>query len=120
MQMVWRERPSAAHHSMMHQFRDIEFDNCRPYRSSSQSRGLEPPESSWRITQRAIVQELVQRQKHLVAILAAGLFQVTEVDQPIDKRFRQVEGNSMRSSRRRCDRYMRRPPASAVVDPAAR
>jgi hypothetical protein len=68
----------------------------------------------------AIIQEPVQRQQHLVAIFAVGLLQVTEVDQPIDKRFRQVEGNSTRSSRRRRNRDTRRPPASTVVDPAVR
>ena len=79
-----------------------------------------PTESALCVTQCAIIQEPVQRQQHLVAILAAGLFQVTEVDQPIDKRFRQVEGNSMRSSLRRCDRYTRRSPAGTVVEAVAR
>jgi hypothetical protein len=63
----------------------------------------------------------IQRVQHLVPILLVASAQVTEFDQPIDKRFGQVKGNSTRSSpRRRRDRYMRRAPASTVVDPAAR
>ena len=49
-----------------------------------------PTESALCVTQRAIIQESVQRQQHLVAILAVGFPQVTEIDQPIDKRFGQV------------------------------
>jgi hypothetical protein len=74
-----------------------------------------------RVTERAKIQEPVQRQQHLVAILAAGLLQMTKIDQSVDKRFGQVDGNASRTSRwRRCDRYMRGLPASTVVDPATR
>jgi hypothetical protein len=62
----------------------------------------------------------IQRVQQLVPILLVASAQVTEFDQPVDKRFRQVKGNSMRSSRRRCDRYMRRLPSSTVVEAVAR
>jgi hypothetical protein len=56
----------------------------------------------------------------LVPILAVGLPQVTEFDQPVDKRFWQIEGDSTRSSRRlRRDGCMRRTPAGIIVDTAA-
>jgi hypothetical protein len=71
-------------------------------------------------TRRALVERTIERCQHLIPIVPIVPPQVAEIDQTIDKRFGQVEGNSTRSSRRSRDRYMRRPPASTVVDTAAR
>jgi hypothetical protein len=72
-------------------------------------------------TQRALIETPIHRVQQLVPILLVASAQVTEFDQPVNKRFRQVEGNSTRSSpRRRRDRYTRRSPADTVIDTAAR
>ena len=89
-----------------HNVRHIEFGNSDPDRAQKPSRGLEPA---------------VQREQHLIAILAVGLPQVTEFDEMVDKRFGQVDGKAANPSRRlRRDRYKRRAFASTVVDTAAR
>jgi hypothetical protein len=72
-------------------------------------------------TQRALIETPIHRVQQLVPILLVASAQVTKFDQPVNKRFRQVEGNSTRSSpRRRRDRYMRRLPSSTVVEAVAR
>jgi hypothetical protein len=74
--------------------------NSDPDRAQKPSRGLEPA---------------VQREQHLIAILAVGLPQVTEFDEMVDKRFGQVDGNATNPSRwRRRNRYTRRPAPSST------
>jgi hypothetical protein len=63
----------------------------------------------------------IQRVQQLVPILLVASAQVTEFDQPVDKRFREVEGKATRSSRRRRrEGRMRRSPAGTVVEAVAR
>ena len=72
-------------------------------------------------TQRALIETPIHRVQQLVPILLVASAQVTKFDQPVDKRFREVEGKATRSSRRRRrDRYMRRSPAGTVVEAVAR
>ena len=72
-------------------------------------------------TQRALIETPIHRVQQLVPILLVASAQVTEFDQPVNKRFRQVEGNSARSSpRRRREGCMRRSPAGTVVEAAER
>jgi hypothetical protein len=68
-----------------------------------------------------LIRKSVQREHHSVPILAVVLAQVTEFDQLVDKRFRQIDGDATRPSwRRRSNRYIRGSPANAIADMAVR
>ena len=74
-----------------------------------------------RCTQRALMETPIQRVQQLVPILLVASAQVTKLDQPVNKRFRQVKGNATRTlRRRRREGRMRRSPAGTVVEAVAR
>jgi hypothetical protein len=87
----------------------------------SYSRRTGPAKSGMRVTEHALIEEPIQCENYLVPILAVGRAQQTEMDQPVDKRFRQVDGNATRTSRRlRRDRCMPgRLPAPSSTRPLA-
>jgi len=72
-------------------------------------------------TQRALIETPIHRVQQLVPILLVASAQVTKLDQPVNKRFRQVKGKAAKTLHRLCpDRYMHRAPAGTVVEAIAR
>ena len=50
-----------------------------------------------RATEGAFVEEKVQGEQHLVLVVASGLFQMAELNQPVDFRRTEVEGDAAKA-----------------------